>query len=200
MDEFWTQDKLFLMVGLFQFGLLLILFTIINVSQRILGKPNMSNDKSQNEIPSAAIAASRLNAIINHQETHQNIIGEVSESGDLILDDLPEINANSQMETSNPNVIDTINNVANMATTSESEPESNSDKELYKVVISPELFTELLEISNNPAATVDEAIRWWLRRHTLNALESSIDHRGDRDRLSSRSYSTKRASQELWND
>ncbi len=95
-------------------------------------------------------------------------------------DNLQETDANSQVETTDI-------------------PVSSPEADLYKIEISPELFTELLEISNNPAETVDEAIRWWLRRRTLYALESSID-RGDRDRLSSRSYSSKKSQPELWND
>ena len=75
--------------------------------------------------------------------------------------------------------------------------DANPESDMYKVAISPDLFTELLEISNNPAETVDEAIRWWLRRRTLNDLETSIDRR---DRLSSRSYRSNRSQQELWND
>lgn len=172
MDAFWTQDKLFLMIALFQFGLILVIFTIINIGLH-LGKPNMSNDSNPNALPSAAIAASRLNDLLNHQES-----GLDSLNLDDLQDNLQETDANPQME-----VIDI--------------PVSSFELDLYKIAISPDLFTELLEISNNPAESVDEAIRWWLRRRTLYASELSID-RGDR--LSTRSYSSKKSQQELWND
>ncbi|MDX2257084.1 MAG: hypothetical protein NW214_16350 [Pseudanabaenaceae cyanobacterium bins.39] len=73
----------------------------------------------------------------------------------------------------------------------------SKDVPSYSVDISPELFIELLEISNNPAATVDEAIRWWLRRRTLDTMGAVQDRR---DRLGMRSHRSLRSLQNTWND
>jgi len=184
MYEFWTQNKLLLMIGLSQFGFVLMMFIIINISQRKLGKSPMSNDNSPNSNPnlsSAAIAANRLNAVLSPKdspEADQTSISSNNELNTPIFSDPQESNQDMPIDTS-----DLL--------------EARSGSDIYKIAISPELFTELLEISNNPAETVDEAIRWWLHRRNLNALETSMDRR---DRLSSRSYSSKRSQQELWND
>ena len=65
----------------------------------------------------------------------------------------------------------------------------------YKVDIAPELLTELLEISDNPTAIVDEAIRWWLRRRNVDALDSGTRHRRYPVGISSH-----RSLQNQWND
>ena len=63
MYEFWLKEKLLLIIRLFQFGLVFIMFTIINLSKLIwrrliLGKQNISEESNLNEIKSAAIAPS----------------------------------------------------------------------------------------------------------------------------------------------
>lgn len=165
------------MIGLSQFGFVLMMNIIFNLSQRKFGKSNMSND-SPNQIPSAAIANSRLNAVLKSKDNLETAQGSINEINTPLLSNPLELSTDIQAETSDL-------------------PRTDSD--MYKIAISPELFTELLEISNNPAETVDEAIRWWLRRRTLNTLENSID-RDRRNRLSSSSYSSKKSQQELWND
>ena len=70
-----------------------------------------------------------------------------------------------------------------------------TDELVYKVDIAPELLTELLEISNNPAAIVDEAIRWWLRRRNVDSLDS-----GQRHRRYPVGISAQRSLQDQWND
>lgn len=70
-----------------------------------------------------------------------------------------------------------------------------NDELVYKVDIAPELLTELLEISNNPAAIVDEAIRWWLRRRNVDSLDS-----GQRHRRYPVGVSAQRSLQDQWND
>ncbi|MBD2188244.1 hypothetical protein [Pseudanabaena mucicola] len=62
------------------------------------------------------------------------------------------------------------------------------------VEISPELFAELAEISSDPAAAVDEAIRWWLRRRIV---EQDSDRPNRRSLRSSESW---RSQQQSWND
>jgi hypothetical protein len=62
------------------------------------------------------------------------------------------------------------------------------------VEISPELFAELTEISSDPAAAVDEAIRWWLRRRIV---EQDSDRPNRRSLRSSESW---RSQQQSWND
>jgi hypothetical protein len=61
------------------------------------------------------------------------------------------------------------------------------------VEISPELFAELTEISSNPTAAVDEAIRWWLRRRLV------VEHDSP-NRKSLRSSESWRSQQSQWND
>ncbi len=70
-------------------------------------------------------------------------------------------------------------------------PQSPSRKTY--VEISPELFAELTEISNNPTAAVDEAIRWWLRRRLVVENDSP-------NRKSLRSSESWRSQQSQWND
>jgi len=193
MFEFLIQNKLLVMIGLSQFGLVLMVFMIINLSQRKLGKSNMSNPNlnlNTNPTSSAAIAASRLN----------NVIKTIDQPTDQLEIDSSSISNLQELNPAIPAIpLDLPELVTDMQNQTGDRPDANPESDMYKVAISPDLFTELLEISNNPAETVDEAIRWWLRRRTLNALETSID-RDRRDRLSSRSYSSKRSQQELWND
>jgi len=170
-----------------------MVFMIINLSQRKLGKSNMSNPNlnlNTNPTSSAAIAASRLN----------NVIKTIDQPTDQLEIDSSSISNLQELNPAIPAIpLDLPELVTDMQNQTGDRPDANPESDMYKVAISPDLFTELLEISNNPAETVDEAIRWWLRRRTLNALETSID-RDRRDRLSSRSYSSKRSQQDLWND
>lgn len=157
MDEFWSQDNLLLMIGLFQFGLILIMFMIFSVSNR---KVNNDNPNTSDALIDVA------NNLVNH---------EVNPS--LTLPD----RGDQSLATS----LDPLANQANLP-------------EISKVDISPELLTELWEISNNPAAIVDEAIRWWLRRRNADDLDN-----GDRDRrypVGLRSHHSIRSSQNQWND
>jgi hypothetical protein len=68
----------------------------------------------------------------------------------------------------------------------------------YKVDIAPELLTELLEITDNPAAIVDEAIRWWLRRRNADDLDNG--NRNRRYPVGLGAHDSRRSSQHLWND
>jgi quinol-cytochrome oxidoreductase complex cytochrome b subunit len=62
------------------------------------------------------------------------------------------------------------------------------------IQISPELFAELIEVSNDPTAAVDEAIRWWLRRRLVD--DDSINP----NRKNLRSSESWRVQQQSWND
>ncbi|MFN7377348.1 MAG: hypothetical protein ACK5UB_06500, partial [Pseudanabaena sp.] len=66
MFEFWLKEKLLLVIGLFQFGLILLMFSIINLSKLIwrkltLDQQDVSNQNNLNEIKSAVIAPSSPN-------------------------------------------------------------------------------------------------------------------------------------------
>ena len=61
------------------------------------------------------------------------------------------------------------------------------------VEISPEIYAELVEISSDPSAAVEEAIRWWLRRRL-------VDISTDSNRPSLRSSESWRSQQNKWND
>ncbi len=172
MDEFWLKEKLILIIGLFQYGLVLIVFAIINLSKLFLGKQNEIEENSLTPIKSAAIPTSspnEVNEVIDAVNNPANHEPNLTETAVELL--------TTQLE---PTVV--------------IEPEVDLTN---KVEISPELLTELREISNDPAAIIDEAIRWWLRRRTLDVLDSSPDRKY---RVGMRSDSSKRSLQDLWND
>jgi hypothetical protein len=180
MYEFWLKEKLLLIVGLFQFGLILTMSTIINLSKLIwrkltLDQQDVSTQNNLNEIKSAAIAPSspsnEKDAVNNLANSEINLEIKLTDRSDQLLASSPDAIANQ----SNLTEIDLTD----------------------KVNISPELLTELWEISDNPAAIVDEAIRWWLRRRNADDLDSG--HRDRRHPVGLRSHDL-RSSQHLWND
>ena len=181
MFEFWLKEKLLLIIGLFQFGLILIMFTIINLSKLIwrkltLDKQDVSNQSNLNEIKSAAIAPSSPN---NAKDAVNNLANN-------------EISLEAQLtDRSDQPLVSSPDQIANQANLPEIDP-------TYKVDIAPELLTELLEITDNPAVIIDEAIRAWLRRRNADDLDS-----GNRDRrypVGLRSYDSRRSLQDMWND
>lgn len=213
MHEFWLKEKLLLIIGLFQFGLILIMFTIVNLSKLIwrrlsFDNRNMSEADSLNEVEFAAIAPSlevsnqekdAMNSPVNH-ENHEKSLELTS----------PELNVDPLMDRSEINTtITTViaPDVHEEALTSPHEvdiPEARIPEAhipeidlTYKIDIAPELLTELKEISNDPTAVIDEAIRWWLRRRTFDVLDASSDRK---HRVGMKSQSSKRSSQDLWND
>jgi hypothetical protein len=150
MYEFWSQDKLLLMIGVFQFGLILFMFIIFNVS----------DDNSNLSDTEAATSREPISPDRSNQLSDQFLTIQLEPKA-VIMTEQPEVDLT------------------------------------YKVDITPELLTELLEISNDPAATIDEAIRWWLRRRNLDVLDSSKDRRY---RVGINSYSSQRSLQDQWND
>ncbi len=181
MFEFWLKEKLLLIIGLFQFGLILLMFSIINVSKLIwrkltLDQQDVSNQNNVNEIKSAVIAPSSPN---NAKDAVNNLVNnEISLEGNL-TDHCDQPLASSP---------DSIENQSNL-------PEIDLT---YKVDIAPELLTELLEITNNPAEIIDEAIRWWLRRRNADDLDNG--NRNRRYPVGLRAHDSMRSSQHLWND
>lgn len=181
MYEFWLKEKLLLIIGLSQFGLVLIMFTIINLSKLIsrrliLDKQNISEESNLNEIKSVAIASSSLDEV---KDAMNNFVN-------------PQINPESTLPDRSDELLTTQPKL-----TTANDPKLAKGDLTYKVDIAPELLTELREISKDPAATIDEAIRWWLRRRTFDILDSSSDRPY---RVGMRSGSSKRSQQELWND
>jgi hypothetical protein len=160
MDEFWSPDKLLLMIGLFQFGLILMMFMILNMSKLQANKNNLNSTD--------AVANASANSEINLSQTLPDPINQPLPSASESI---------TETNQANPPVIDLTNDL------------------VYKVDIAPELLTELLEISNNPAAIIDEAIRWWLRRRKVDSLDS-----GQRHRRYPVGISAKRSLQDQWND
>jgi hypothetical protein len=160
MDEFWSPDKLLLMIGLFQFGLILMMFMILNMSKLQANKNNLNSTD--------AVANASANSEINLSQTLSDPINQPLPSASESI---------TETNQANPPAIDL------------------TDELVYKVDIAPELLTELLEISNNPAAIVDEAIRWWLRRRNVDSLDS-----GQRHRRYPVGVSAQRSLQDQWND
>ncbi|MBD2177331.1 hypothetical protein H6F42_10455 [Pseudanabaena sp. FACHB-1998] len=193
MNEFWPQDKLILIIGLFQFGLIFFMFMILSLSKRYV-----SNDHSSQELPTTAIAPNPSAAASkvtngNNLPTAPNTL-----TTNAILSANNELAPESNIPTnsSDPDV----SNSSSAIPDPNSETVANSEIDsAYNVTIAPELFTELLEISNNPAEMVDEAIRWWLRRRNLESLDTSLDLER-RYRVGMRSPNSKRSQQDLWND
>ncbi len=191
MYEFWLKERLLLTIGLFQFGLILIMFIIMNFSKLIwhklilgkqLGKQNVSEENHLNKIKSVAIAPNAALAkevtngakdAMNNPVNHEKNLNQT----------MPDLNIETL--TNQPEVKPAI------------ETEIIEVDLTYKVDIAPELLIELKEISNDPAAMVDEAIRWWLRRRTFDLLDASSDRQ---DRVGFKSNSAQRLSQNLWND
>jgi hypothetical protein len=180
MYEFWLKEKLLLIIGLFQFGLILTVSAIINLSKLIwrkltLDQQDVSTQNNLNEIKSAAIATSSPN---NEKDAVNNLASDEINLETKLTD------CSDQPVASSP---DPIANQANLP----------AIDLIDKVNIAPELLTELCEISDNPATIVDEAIRWWLRRRNADDLDSG--HRDRRHPVGLRSHDS-RSSQHLWND
>jgi hypothetical protein len=169
MYESWSQDKLLLMIGLFQFGLILMMFMILNMGKR---KRKSKDKEKKNHLNTPDAVTDVANTPANNEINLKPTLP------DLINQPLPTPPEPITVETAqtNPPEIDLT----------------------YKVDISPELLTELLEISDNPAAIIDEAIRWWLRRRTVDDLDSGMRDR--RYPVGLRSHDSRRSSQNLWND
>jgi len=171
MDEFWSLDKLLLMIGLFQFGLILMMFMILNMGKhkrknKGKGKDKVNKNKINTSEALTDVSNKPANNDINLEPTLPEFINKPLPTEPIVIDTTP----------SNPPEIDLT----------------------YKIDISPELLTELLEISNNPAAIIDEAIRWWLRRRTIDDLDSGMRDRRYPVGLSS--YDSRRSQKDLWND
>jgi len=184
MHEFWSKDKLILLVGLFQFGLVIIVMAVVNLIKLAWFRQNTVDTDSQNEIEPVSIALSNVSEVESDQPTNQS----PNELNDAV------INLNNHEITPEPSAVNL----------SESDrihlPEQDQLEVIdlsYKVDIAPELLTELKEISDNPAIVIDEAIRWWLRRRTLDVLDAADDRP---DRIGMRSNRSRRSAQELWND
>lgn len=170
MDELWQQDKLvlvILVIGLFQYGIISLISLILNIL-------NSNLFKVSNPTVMKSLTQDQPNAI-------------PEPSSPAIADQLPHTTSAPDSEANRnvqPEALD-LNSSSTEVSTS------------YSIEISPELFKELLEISNNPAATVDEAIRWWLRRRTLDTIGSVGDRR---DRSGMRSHQSRKSLENSWND
>ena len=192
MDELWQQDKLILVIGLFQFGIILLMSFIFNrnqpkVSDQSIMKPITQDKSNAMSEQSSHLIAKQLPQPMsaNDSDANGDANGETNNDPMAITDGKI---ATAASESPSLNV--------DLSTNPLSKPLSEADTS-YSVEISPELFKELLEISNNPAATVDEAIRWWLRRRTLDTINSVNDRR---DRLGLRSHRSWKSLEESWND
>ena len=195
MDELWQQDKLILVIGLFQFGIISLMSFIFNsnqpkVSDQAIMKPLPQDKSNAMSEQSSHLIAKQLPQpmIANDSDANGETNGETN-------NDLMAI-ADGKIATA-PSEAPSLN--VDLSTNSLSRPLSKplEADTAYSIEISPELFKELLEISNNPAATVDEAIRWWLRRRTLDTINSVSDRR---DRLGLRSHRSWKSLEESWND
>lgn len=99
-----------------------------------------------------------------------------------------EINGQSSVPSEPPTGFSETNDLTEIINSSESDGK-------YSINISPEIFAELMEISSDPSATVDEAIRWWLRRRLVDNNSTSTSRRSLRSSESWRSQQ-----QQNWND
>jgi hypothetical protein len=99
-----------------------------------------------------------------------------------------EINGQTAVASDSPTGFSETNDLTEIVDPSESDGK-------YSIKISPEIFAELMEISSDPTATVDEAIRWWLRRRSVDNNSTSTSRRSLRSSDSWRSQQQKN-----WND
>ena len=194
MYEFWVKERLLLTIGLFQFGLILIMFTIMNFSKLIWrklvwDKRNISEQNNLNKIKSAKSAAIVPSSAVDKAVANQmkDAMNNPANHEKNLTQTMPDLNIEPLIN--QPEVMPAIE--------SESIKVDLEVDLTYKVDIAPDLLTELKEISNDPAAMIDEAIRWWLRRRTFDILDSSSDRQ---DRVGLKSNSSKRLSHSLWND
>ena len=194
MYEFWVKERLLLTIGLFQFGLILIMFTIMNFSKLIWrklvwDKRNISEQNNLNKIKSAISAA-----IVPSSEVDKAVANQMKDA----MNNPANHEKNLTQTMPDLNIEPLINQPEVMPAIESESIKVDLEVDLtYKVDIAPDLLTELKEISNDPAAMIDEAIRWWLRRRTFDILDSSSDRQ---DRVGLKSNSSKRLSHSLWND
>jgi hypothetical protein len=194
MHEFWLKDKLILLIGLFQFGLVLIVMAAVNLVKMIWSRQNIVDTNSPNEIANetsnqtanVAIASNSLSEVESDQLSKQVPTDLKDEVSNL---------SNHQNQISHDPALVNLSESDRIDLLEQQQLEANALN--CKVDIDPELLTELKEISNDPTAIIDEAIRWWLRRRTLEVLDASDDRPY---RMGMRSNKSKRSSQDLWND
>lgn len=196
MYQFWLKDNPILLIGLLQFGLLLIVMAVVNLIKLIWRDQFPVAANAPNEIESVAIAFSNFSEARSDEIINQLPNQLPNELKDAVSNPLnpetshkpPLVNSNDSDRLDAPEQVQLEVNAL--------EHDLNCDLN-YKVDIAPELLTELKEISDNPAAVIDEAIRWWLRRRTLDILDASDDHP---DRVGMRSNKSRRSTKDLWND
>ncbi|WP_055076832.1 hypothetical protein [Pseudanabaena sp. 'Roaring Creek'] len=184
MYEFWLKEKLLLIVGLFQFGLILIVFAIAKLSKLVASKLSAIKESNQNKIKFASIPPSSsdeeevVSSPINHEADLETTPQPIADES---INPQPEINNDrDDQENIEPPV-----------------PDLAAAELTYKVEIAPDLLTELKEISSDPTAIIDEAIRWWLRRRTLEVLDASPDRQY---RVGLNTYGSGRSTKDRWND
>ena len=190
MHEFWLKDKLILLIGLFQFGLVLIVMAAVNLVKMIWDRQNIIDTNSPNEIANqtanVSIASNSLSEVESDQLTKQvpnDLKDEVSNF------------SNHQNQISHDPALVNLSESDRIDLLEQQQLEANALN--CKVDIAPELLTELKEISDDPTAIIDEAIRWWLRRRTFEVLDASDDRP---DRMGMRSNKSRRSAKDLWND
>ena len=196
MYEFWLKDNRILIIGLFQFGLLLIVMAVVNLIKLIWRDQVPVAANAPNEIESVAIAFNNFSEARSDEIINQLPNELPNEFKDAVSNPLnPETSHKPPLV--NPNNSDRLDAPEqDQLEVNALEHDLNCDLN-YKVDIAPELLTELKEISDNPAAVIDEAIRWWLRRRTLDVLDASDDRPY---RMGMRSNKSKRSPKDLWND
>lgn len=132
-----------------------------------------------------------------NKNKHKGKVNKNSLNTPDVVTDVADTSGNYEIALK-PTVPDPINQSLPSSPEAIIEPNQANPTEIdltYKVDIAPELLTELLEISDNPAAIVDEAIRWWLRRRNVDSLDS-----GTRHRRYPTGISATRSLQNQWND
>ena len=105
------------------------------------------------------------------------------------------INSSSDTHTENlsSTAMEPLESTLNLSSDLEEQNQPPALPRKHYVEVSPEIFAELSEISDDPSASVDEAIRWWLRRRLVDTESSA-------SRTSLRSSASWRSQQQNWND
>ena len=168
-------------------GLLLIFGQLINLNLLVAAAINLT----------ITLIAQRLHLFqnsVNDPDVSMQLSNNPSQT---IIETIPDPynpTEPSQVESSSP-----ISSDGNNVMTSENSASGTDNSAIAtsprrpSVEISPEIYAELVEISSDPSAAVEEAIRWWLRRRLVDVSTES-------NRPSLRSSESWRSQQNKWND
>ncbi|PZU93693.1 MAG: hypothetical protein DCE90_16055 [Pseudanabaena sp.] len=130
---------------------------------------------------------------VANQSIHSPEKAELIEEESQNFPQKSNLNQDIRSEKLSSNEMEPLESALNLSVNPEVQNQAQALPRKHYVEVSPEIFAELSEISDNPSASVDEAIRWWLRRRL-------VDNESSASRTSLRSSASWRSQQQNWND